>query len=65
VKNYLCVTCGTQYEAAKVPPLVCPVCVDDRQFVGLDGQQWTTHETLVGTLHNRIEIDDGLLGIGI
>jgi glyoxylase-like metal-dependent hydrolase (beta-lactamase superfamily II) len=64
MNNYVCVTCGTQYAPAPVPPEVCPVCDDDRQHVGYDGQQWTTHETLVATLHNRIEHDGDLLGIG-
>jgi hypothetical protein len=63
MNNYVCVTCGTQYAPAPVPPEVCPVCDDDRQHVGYDGQQWTTHETLVATLHNRIEHDGDLLGM--
>ena len=41
------------------------VCLDDRQYVGRDGQRWTTHDELAATLHLRIEDDDGLLGIGI
>ena len=49
MNNYVCVTCGTQYASAPVPPEVCPVCEDDRQHVGYDGQQWTTHEPLVAT----------------
>ncbi len=44
----ICVTCGTQFEESATPPQRCPVCEDERQFVGLDGQQWTTLEHLRG-----------------
>ena len=49
----ICVTCGTQFEDSAVPPDRCPICQDERQFVGLDGQQWTTLEDL----RSRHEID--------
>jgi glyoxylase-like metal-dependent hydrolase (beta-lactamase superfamily II) len=49
----ICVTCGTQFEESAVAPDRCPVCQDERQFVGLDGQQWTTFEDL----RSRHEID--------
>ena len=62
---WICVTCGTQYPSSDQPPAECGVCLDDRQYVGRDGQRWTTHAELVATLHLRIEDDDGLLGIGI
>ena len=62
---FICTTCGTQYAAAAQPPDVCRVCSDDRQYVGYDGQSWTTHEELAATLHNRFEVDGDLLGVGI
>ena len=62
---WICVTCGTQYASSVEPPAVCRVCLDDRQYVGRDGQRWTTHADLAATLHLRVEDDDGLLGIGI
>jgi hypothetical protein len=43
---FLCVTCGTQFAPSPEPPLECPICLDPRQFVGFDGQQWTTLEQL-------------------
>ena len=39
---YLCVTCGTQFAETAVPPERCPICLDERQYVGPDGQGWTT-----------------------
>jgi hypothetical protein len=63
--SYICITCGTQYTPTSQPPDTCPVCLDDRQHVGYDGQHWTTHDRLAGTVRNRIEHDGDLLGIGI
>jgi glyoxylase-like metal-dependent hydrolase (beta-lactamase superfamily II) len=65
VEHFVCVTCGTQYAASTTPPTVCDVCLDDRQHVGLDGQQWTTHAQLAATYENRIESDGDLVGVGI
>src|SRR5947209_5085773 len=39
---FLCVTCGTQYPEAVDSPAACSICTEERQYVGLDGQQWTT-----------------------
>ena len=59
----ICITCGTQFEATQ-PPEVCPICVDERQFVGWGGQEWITLERLRN--EHRIAFrdqGDGLLGI--
>jgi len=39
---HICVTCGAQFPAAPAPPSSCPICEDERQYVGHDGQRWTT-----------------------
>lgn len=44
--KWLCVTCGTQYPARDQPPERCLICQDERQYVGLNGQQWTTLDAL-------------------
>jgi hypothetical protein len=44
--SFLCVTCGTEYPPSTNPPDSCPICLDERQYVGLDGQQWTTLDDL-------------------
>ena len=64
-ERFICVTCGTQFAASSGPPDVCPVCVDDRQHIGVNGQEWTTHRQLAATYQNRIEHDGDLVGIGI
>jgi glyoxylase-like metal-dependent hydrolase (beta-lactamase superfamily II) len=60
----LCATCGTQYETREAAPTHCLICEDDRQYVGWSGQQWLTMEELAARHTARLEIDDGLLGIG-
>src|SRR6266480_556345 len=63
--NCICVQCGTQFAESAQPPPSCPICEDERQFVRLDGQQWTTLERLAADHHNRFEEDaPQLLGIG-
>jgi hypothetical protein len=44
--NYICLTCGTQFAATDAPPAHCPICEDERQYIGWNGQQWTTLEDL-------------------
>lgn len=62
---YICETCGTQYADSIAAPEHCPVCEDERQYVGWNGQTWTTHAALGEKYRLRIEDDAGLLGIGL
>jgi len=60
----ICVTCGVQYSGERDD---CPVCEDERQYVGWDGQRWTTLSELRagGGYSNRIEAEGpGVVGIG-
>lgn len=62
---YICVTCGCQYEETEREPDACKICEDERQYVGFDGQQWTTLEELRAGHSNRIEeMEPGLIRIG-
>ena len=61
----ICETCGTQFEAGDRPPERCPVCEDERQYVGWRGQHWTDMAALRAGKRLRIEEDAGLLGIGV
>lgn len=64
--NYICVTCGTQYPESEQPPARCPICLDDRQYIGRNGQQWTTLAEMRGSgkYSNSIEeVAPGLTGI--
>ena len=58
----ICETCGTQYANAAVH---CAVCEDERQYVGANGQTWTTHAALKATHALRMQDEAGLLGIGL
>lgn len=63
--NFICVTCGTQFPVSDAPPPVCPICDDERQYIGHDGQRWTTlAELRRGRANAFREIEAGLTGIG-
>jgi glyoxylase-like metal-dependent hydrolase (beta-lactamase superfamily II) len=65
MENFICVQCGTQFSEMAKPPLHCPICEDERQFVRHAGQEWTTLEQLQADHHNRFEEEaPQLLGIG-
>lgn len=61
--HYICATCGVQYAQSGSPPSSCPVCEDERQFVGWDGQRWTTLAELRSTHANVAREEAGLIGI--
>jgi len=63
--HYMCKTCGTQFAATQQSPAHCPICEDERQYIGWEGQQWTTLEELRQDHHNIIKtIEPNLTGIG-
>ena len=59
----ICRTCGVQYGAERAD---CPICLDERQYVGWDGQQWTTLARLTQDGHRGLvrEEGPGVIGIG-
>ena len=63
--NPICTTCGTQYPATQEPPGHCLICEDERQYIGWDGQAWTTLDALRADHHNVFKtIEPGLTDIG-
>jgi len=63
--HYICVTCGTQFPAGDEPPAHCPICEDERQYVGWNGQQWTTLAALQADHKNVVKpIEANLIGVG-
>jgi glyoxylase-like metal-dependent hydrolase (beta-lactamase superfamily II) len=62
---FICTTCGTQYPPSDTPPVHCPICEDERQYVNPNGQSWTTPDEL-RAIHkaDTRDLGDGLLGIG-
>lgn len=63
---YICTTCGTQFPESQTPPSACPICSDQRQYIGHEGQQWTTLANMRAKgMHNKLkEYEPGLTGIG-
>jgi len=59
----VCRTCGVQYPA---PREDCPICLDERQYVGWGGQQWTTMAELATRHRTELrEEEPGLVGVGV
>ena len=64
MNNYICMTCGVQYAETEGPPAHCPICEDERQYIGPNGQRWTTLQELRADHRNSISEDEpGLTGI--
>jgi len=64
--HFVCVTCGTQFAESAAPPASCPICTDDRQFVGWHGQAWTTLEAIRSSHQLTFEEEDeNVVGIAV
>jgi hypothetical protein len=62
---FICTACGTQYPPSSAPPAQCRICEDERQFVTLGGQAWTTLEQLsVRHMNGFRQHESGIIGIG-
>lgn len=44
--NFICETCGVQYECTLDQPDSCRICTEERQYVSPEGQSWTTVEDM-------------------
>jgi hypothetical protein len=64
---WICVTCGVQRAESEVAPDGCPICLDERQYVGWEGQRWTTRTELLHGGHRGAlrEEEPGLVGVGV
>ena len=59
----ICATCGVQYASTRAD---CPICEDERQYVGWGGQRWTSLAELRAAGHRgRVEQEGpDVIGIG-
>jgi len=48
-QKIICCACGTQFPPNQNVNQPCPVCIDDRQYIPENGQQWTNHSALLKT----------------
>jgi hypothetical protein len=63
-QHFICVTCGMQFAESDGPPSTCPICDDERQYVGWEGQKWTTLPEMQGRFKNALrEEESGLHSI--
>ena len=65
--NFICMTCATQYAESETAPETCLICADERQYIGHNGQQWTTLEAMRDGEYMSVIKDEepNLVGIGI
>lgn len=66
MEYFICTNCGIQYETREHPPLHCPICEDEKQWVPMDGQKWTTLDQLRKSEiyeNELMELEPGLIGI--
>lgn len=62
---WICVTCGVQFSDSPMTPARCPICEDERQYVGWEGQKWTTMAELATSHHSEVKREEAqLVGIG-
>jgi len=66
---FICTACGTQYPAGdknpNLPPALCIICEEERQYVPPGGQGWTTLEKLAHSHINGFrQYQPGVIGIG-
>src|SRR5258708_38141655 len=66
MEKWICNTCGTMFDPGEDPPEVCPICQDERQYVGYAGQQWTTLAQMQkdGFRNEFREHEPHLVGVG-
>jgi glyoxylase-like metal-dependent hydrolase (beta-lactamase superfamily II) len=65
--RFLCKACGTQFaDSGDEPPAGCPICEDERQYIPLAGQRWTTLDDVRDSHEAEIrEQEPALTGIGM
>jgi hypothetical protein len=63
---WICVTCGTQFSPSDTPPKSCPICSEERQYVGYQGQKWTTLDEMKAKAYKNAyqQYEPNLIGIG-
>src|SRR5581483_5783604 len=66
MEAWICKTCGTQFAPSEQPPQTCPICCDERQYIGYNGQEWTTLARMQqeGFRNEFREHEPGLIGVG-
>lgn len=62
----ICSTCGTRIATLDPLPELCPICNDDRQYIGAFGQQWTSYPEIAASRQIEIKtVSQGLHSLQI
>ncbi|MBT2690212.1 MBL fold metallo-hydrolase [Bacillus sp. ISL-47] len=63
MEKYICSTCGTQYPPSDHQPESCQICEEERQYVALEGQEWTTLDEMLksSAYNNKISQEESNL----
>jgi len=62
---FICVTCGSQFAPSESAPALCLICEDERQYVPVGGQRWTTLDAMRRGYFNAFRLHEpNLLGVG-
>src|SRR5579871_4349670 len=63
MEAWICVTCGSQFTPSQEPP---PICLDQRQYIGHEGQRWTTLGKMQQDGYQAVikQEEPALMGIG-
>jgi hypothetical protein len=62
---FVCATCGTQFAPSDQAPPACPICEDERQYLPVGGQRWTTLDAMRRGYFNAFRLyEPNLLGVG-
>lgn len=62
---FICTACGTEFAPSASPPVECPICEEERQYIPPTGQSWTTLEALRATRTNTFrQYEPCVIGIG-
>lgn len=63
---WICATCAVQQPDTDQRPEHCPICEDERQYVGWEGQRWTTTTELSRAHATDLRKEEpDLLGVGM
>jgi hypothetical protein len=62
---FICTACGMQYPDGPAPPAQCAICNEERQYIPLQGQSWTTLQALSQSHSNSYrKYEPDVMGIG-
>lgn len=60
--QFICETCGVQYEKSQKVPEECVICEEERQYVSPAGQTWTTLEDMKREPYrNKVTLEESAL----